>query len=166
MDATAVSAARAVGASNRREHVILPLLFGAFQAGMAAIGWLCGRAVGRYIEAWDHWVAFALLVGIGAKMVYEALREDPEPSAPGSAVLYLGLAVATSIDAAAAGLTITMLEVPPWVTLVLVGTITAGCSALGYAAGRAVGEKLGPKLAALGGLVLVAIGIDILIRHS
>lgn len=166
MDATAVCAARAVGAGHRREQWILPLLFGAFQAGMACIGWLGGRAAGRYIEAWDHWIAFALLLGIGAKMFWEALRDDPEPPAPGSALLYVGLAVATSIDAAAAGLTIGMLEVAPWLTLVLIGTITAGCSALGYAAGRAVGAKLGPKLAAVGGLVLVAIGIDILIRHT
>ena len=166
MDATAVCAARALGARNRRELVILPLLFGAFQSGMASLGWLGGRAVGRYIEAWDHWVAFGLLVLIGGKMIVEAFRDDGEPAEPGSPLLYLGLAVATSIDAAAAGLTLHLLEVPPWLALVLIGTITAACSALGYAAARAVGEKLGPKLAGVGGLVLIAIGIDILIRGA
>lgn len=164
MDATAVCAARAIGAQNRRELVILPLLFGAFQSGMASLGWLGGRAVREYIAAWDHWLAFGLLVLIGAKMVYEAIRGDDAEPAPGNALLYLGLAVATSIDAAAAGLTLTLLPTAPWLSLTLIGGITAACSAAGYAAGRALGHKLGSKLGAIGGLVLIGIGIDILIR--
>ncbi|HEY5924343.1 MAG TPA: manganese efflux pump MntP family protein [Kofleriaceae bacterium] len=164
MDATAVCAARALSARDQRELVILPLLFGVFQAGMASIGWLGGRAAADYIAAWDHWVAFGLLVIIGAKMVIDALRGGDEEVAPGTPLLYLGLALATSIDAAAAGLTLHTLAVVPWVALTLIGTITAACSALGYAAGRALGHKVGPKLGALGGVVLIAIGIDVLIR--
>jgi putative Mn2+ efflux pump MntP len=164
MDATAVCAARALGGSGRRELVVLPLLFGAFQAGMAALGWLGGRAATVYIGAYDHWVAFGLLVLIGAHMIYEALREEPEPPRPASLLLYLGLSVATSIDAAAAGLTLPMLDVAPAVALVLIGAITAACCVAGYAAGRALGEKVGPRLGAVGGLVLIGIGIDILIR--
>src|SRR5262245_15284687 len=121
MDATAVCAARALGENNRRELVILPLLFGVCQAGMAALGWLGGSVVREYIAAYDHWIAFVLLVLIGGKMVFEALRSDGEPTPPGSALLYLGLAVATSIDAAAAGLTLTLLSVAPWIALVLIG---------------------------------------------
>jgi manganese efflux pump family protein len=164
MDSTAVCAARALGGGGRREVVILPLLFGGFQAGMAALGWLGGRAATAYIGAYDHWVAFGLLVLIGAHMIYEALREEPAPAAPGSLLLYLGLAIATSIDAAAAGLTLPMLDVAPALALALIGTITAACCVAGYAAGRALGEKVGPRLGAIGGLVLVGIGIDILIR--
>lgn len=164
MDATAVCAARAFGARNARELAILPLLFGAFQAGMAALGWLGGRAAAEYIAAWDHWVAAALLVGIGIKMVVDALRVDAKPPSPGSAFLYLGLALATSMDAAAAGLTLHLLSVEPWLALTLIGTITAACSAAGYAAGRALGHKVGPRLGAIGGFVLIAIGIDVLIR--
>jgi putative Mn2+ efflux pump MntP len=164
MDATAVCAARAVGAQSRRELLILPLLFGAFQAGMAALGWLGGRAAADYIAAWDHWVAFGLLALIGGKMVWEAVRGNDELPEPGTPLLYLGLAIATSIDAAAAGLTLNLLPVAPWLVLLLIGTITAACSALGYWAGRALGHKLGAKLEIIGGLVLIAIGIDILIR--
>ncbi len=164
MDATAVCAARALGARNARELVVLPLLFGAFQAGMAALGWLGGRAAADYIAAWDHWVAGFLLIAIGIKMIVDALRADAAPPPPGSAVLYIGLALATSIDAAAAGLTLHLLAVAPWLALVLIGTITAACSALGYAAGRALGHKLGTRLGAVGGLVLIAIAIDVLIR--
>jgi putative Mn2+ efflux pump MntP len=165
MDATAVCAVRAFTAKHSRELVILPLLFGAFQAGMASIGWLGGRAAAEYIAAWDHWVAFALLVLIGGKMIYEAIRgDDDEEVTAGTPFLYLGLALATSIDAAAAGLTLTLLPVPPWLSLLLIGSITAGCSALGYVAGRALGHRLGAKLEVLGGLVLIGIGIDVLIR--
>jgi manganese efflux pump family protein len=181
MDATAVCAARAFGArardraaaqsqaiddTGRRELVILPLLFGACQAGMASLGWLGGRAIGEYIAAWDHWVAFGLLVAIGGKMIHEAWRGEAKADRPGSALLYAGLALATSIDAAAAGLTLHLLPTDPALTLTLIGVITAACSAAGYAAGRALGHKLGAKLEVLGGLVLVAIGLDILIRAA
>ena len=146
-------AERSRGLSGFLKLLILPLLFGAFQAGMAALGWLGGRVAVTYIGAWDHWVAFGLLVLIGGKMVIEALRDHDEPMAPGTPLLYLGLAVATSIDAAAAGLTLQLLEAPPWLSLLLIGTITALLSALGYAAGRALGHQVGPKLGAVGGLV-------------
>src|SRR5215207_9296301 len=136
MDATAVCAARAIGARSHRELVILPLLFGTFQAGMASIGWLGGRAAADYIAMWDHWVAGGLLLIIGGKMVYEAIRGNDEDPEPGTPLLYLGLALATSIDAAAAGLTLNLLPVAPWLVLVLIGTITVACSAFGYWAGR------------------------------
>lgn len=164
MDATAVCAARALGGRDRRELVILPLLFGVFQAGMAALGWLGGRAATEYIGAYDHWVAFVLLMLIGGHMLVEAFRGEDEALAPGTPLLYIGLAFATSIDAAAAGLTLPMLEVAPWLALVLIGAITAACCAAGYAAGRALGHKVAPKLGAVGGLVLIGIGIYILIR--
>ncbi len=163
MDATAVCAARAFGAKDRRELVILPLLFGAFQAGMACLGWLGGRAAAEYIAAWDHWVAFGLLTLIGGKMLIEALRGTGEAPGPGTPLLYIALALATSIDAAAAGLTLVLLPVAPWLSLVLIGGVTAVCSVLGYIAGRALGHKLGAKLEVIGGLVLLAIGIRILI---
>ncbi len=166
MDATAVCAARALGANHRRELAILPLLFGVFQAGMATVGWLGGRAVGPYIAAWDHWVAFGLLLLIGGKMIVDAIRGDDDEPVAGTALLYLGLALATSIDAAAAGLTLHLLEVPPWLALLLIGTVTTGCSALGYAAGRAIGHKIGAKLDIVGGVVLIAIGLDMLIRAA
>lgn len=165
MDATAVCAARAFGTGARRELAILPLLFGLFQAGMAALGWLGGNWARRYIGAWDHWVAGGLLIAIGVHMGVEAYRSDSmtEPR-PGSLVLYLGLAVATSLDAAAAGLTLPLLTVGPAVALALIGGVTWACCAIGYVAGRALGTKLGPRLGYVGGLVLVGIGIDILIR--
>ncbi len=166
MDATAVSTARAFGAKAHRELAILPLLFGAFQAGMAALGWLAGKVAGPYIAAWDHWVAFALLLLIGGKMIVEAWKadEDAEPK-PGGFLLYLGLAIATSIDAAAAGITLPLVPVAPTISLALIGTITAALSAIGYLAGRALGHKIGPRLDVVGGLVLIAIALKMAIQQ-
>ncbi|HET7505594.1 MAG TPA: manganese efflux pump MntP family protein [Kofleriaceae bacterium] len=166
MDATAVSAARGLAGHRPRELVLLPLLFGGFQSGMSALGWLAGRWAGPYIAAWDHWVAFGLLVAIGGKMLIDAWR-DRDGEAPATAptvMLYLGLALATSIDAAAAGLTLPLVPVAPWLALLLIGAVTAGCSAIGYLAGRSLGERLGSRLEMLGGLVLIGIGVHLLIE--
>ena len=168
MDATAVSAARGLAGRQPRELVVLPLLFGGFQSGMSALGWLAGRWAGQYIASWDHWVAFGLLVAIGGKMLIDAWRnrnkDAPATVSPASVALYLGLAIATSIDAAAAGLTLPLVPVAPWLSLTLIGAITAACSVVGYLAGRALGGRLGPRLGVLGGVVLIAIGTDMLIR--
>jgi putative Mn2+ efflux pump MntP len=169
MDATAVSAARGLAGHGRHEMALLPLLFGGFQSGMAALGWLAGRWAGDYIARWQHWVAFALLVLIGGKMLLDAWRDDPDPDAgerrPATrTAVYVGLALATSIDAAAAGITLPLVPTDPWLAVVLIGAITAACSALGFVGGRALGRKIGGKLALLGGVALIAIGIQILIR--
>ncbi|HEX3478818.1 MAG TPA: manganese efflux pump MntP family protein [Kofleriaceae bacterium] len=169
MDATAVSAARALAGRRPHELVLLPALFGGFQAGMSAVGWLAGRWAGPYIARWNHWVAFVLLVAIGGKMLVDAWRDGRRGAAarapaPATLAVYLGLALATSIDAAAAGLTLPLVPVAPWVALALIGAITAACSATGYLAGRFVGERLGPRLSALGGLALIGIGVDLLVQ--
>ncbi len=149
-----------------RRVKVLPLVFGGFQSGMSALGWLAGAFAGRYIARYDRYVAFGLLLLIGGKMLWEAVRGGPEEDAEEatSVATYVALAVATSIDAAAAGITLPLVPVAPWVSLLLIGAVTAGCSAIGYVAGRAVGHKLGSSLEVLGGLVLIAIGINMLIQ--
>ncbi len=170
MDATAVSAARGVVANRAREAVILPVTFGGFQAAMSAIGWFAGAKLGPYIATWNRYVAFGLLLIIGGKMLVDALRGSDAAqdvaaaeSARVPVSLYLGLGLATSIDAAAAGITLPLVPVSPWISVILIGAITAACSAIGFVAGRYLGGKLGARLAALGGLVLIAIGTKILI---
>ncbi len=165
MDATAVAAARGVK-SRRGEALVLPLLFGGFQAGMAAIGWLVGVWGGPYLEAWDHWIAFGLLVGIGLKMLYDAWRGDDEAEDPRTGLgVYLLLALATSIDAAAAGITLPLLSVAPWVALALIGAITFACSAIGHRLGRTAGHHLGARLEVFGALVLIGLGVRVLVQH-
>lgn len=175
MDASAVAAARGAAARSlaHRDLWVLPPLFGGFQAAMAALGWQGASWSARYIDSWDHWLAFALLVGIGAKMLRDGLRreggEDREATtaageAPPRAGLLtdLSLALATSLDAAAAGVSLPSIPVPPLVTVALVGGVTAALSATGFAIGCRVGDRLGRAATALGGAVLIGIGVRLL----
>jgi putative Mn2+ efflux pump MntP len=165
MDATAMAAIRGLAAP-RREVVVLPLLFGGFQAGMAGLGWALGAWGGQYILEWDHWIGFVLLVGIGLKMLVDAWRgTDPDEPLRTEAIVLVGLAFATSIDAAAAGITLPLVPVAPWLALVLIGGVTAACSAVGFVVGRTAGRWLGGKLTALGGVILIAIGVRLLLQH-
>jgi putative Mn2+ efflux pump MntP len=170
MDATAVSAARGLAMRRvRLRHVLLvALLFGGFQAFMPLLGWLIGSQVGPLVESFDHWIAFVLLGAIGAKMLYEAGREPEEP--PGDTDLFrldlmLMLALATSIDALAVGVTLPMLGAPLVLTLATIGITTALTSAVGLLAGRHFGAALGKRLDIAGGLMLIGMGTKILIEH-
>lgn len=165
MDAAAVSAVRGLQRAHPREWVLLPILFGVFQAKLAALGWLVGRWGGPFVEAWDHWIGFGLLVVIGGKMIVEARRHPERELARGSVLVYLGLAIATSIDAAAAGLTLPMLPVAPEITLAWIGGITFACSLAAYSLGRVAGARLGPRLEVIGGVVLIVIGLRLLLEH-
>jgi putative Mn2+ efflux pump MntP len=165
MDATAVAASRGV-LGRRNELVILPLMFGLFQAGMALLGWLGARAIGAWFGTWDHWIAFGLLVAIGGKMLHDAWRGIEERAeARAGLVLYLALAVATSIDAAAAGVALPSLGVQGWLAITLIGVVTVATSAVGYVLGRSAGKKLGKRLEVLGGVILVALGVRVLVEH-
>ena len=169
MDATAVAVARGLGAPHvsRRDAALLPALFGGFQAGMAALGWLAGRWFGPAIEDWDHWIAFALLSAIGVKMIVGALRGDDarDDTVRGDLLTLLGLAIATSIDAAAAGITLPLIDAPPAIALAMIGAVTAILSAAGLYAGKRLGARFGARLEILGGLALIAIGAKLLFDH-
>lgn len=163
MDATAVAAARGM-LRRPGEAAALPLLFGVFQAGMAALGWALGAWGGKYVAAFDHWIAFGLLLLIGGKMILEAVRgkEDEADVRPAGAKLWILLALATSIDAAAAGLTLPLLPVASWIALALIGVVTWVCSMLGYVVGSKIG---GSKLEVAGGLILIGLAVKILVEH-
>ncbi len=164
MDATAIAVARGLS-RQRGEIVLLPMLFGLFQAGMAALGWILGEVGGGYIAAFDHWVAMGLLFLVGGKLIYDGLRDDDDEEYRTGIGTLVMLAFATSIDAAAAGMTLPMLSVPPLLAIVLIGTITLGCSVIGYRLGRAVGKGFEGKLEVLGGLVLIGLGVRVLVQH-
>lgn len=170
MDAMAVAAARGLAAPQApwSDALRLALLFGAFQAGMPLLGWVAGARIGPWIAAWDHWIAFALLGGIGGKMLWEAFRGDEEASPEGGSFrlrALLVLAVATSIDALAVGVTLPLLRAPLLLTIATIGVTTALLSLAGVYAGRRFGARLGRRLDAFGGLVLIGIGARILVEH-
>lgn len=174
MDATAVAATRGMSARTLQvRHVLgVSLLFGGFQALMPLIGWTVGVQLGPLIQAWDHWVAFALLGAIGGKMLWEA-RSTPDAEArPASdedgsfrIQVLVVLAIATSIDALAVGVTLPMLNAPFVSSLVTIGVTTTVLSALGVLVGRRFGAALGRRLDAFGGIVLIGLGLKILIEH-
>jgi putative Mn2+ efflux pump MntP len=169
MDATAVAAARSVSGVPRRALLGLAVAFGVAQSAMSAIGWQLGASASKWISRWDHWIAFGLLLLIGAKMLIDAVRGGEEdqakepPTLSGRTVFML--AIATSIDALAAGVTLTALASPPLVALALIGIVTFVLSALGGLVGARLGEHLGSKLEVLGGIALIGIGVKTLIDH-
>ncbi|MBK8937613.1 MAG: manganese efflux pump [Polyangiaceae bacterium] len=173
MDAMAVSAARglAVPALRPAHYASVALYFGGFQALMPLLGYLLGATFGDLVKAWDHWIAFALLAGIGGKMLLEALRggegddEAPKEAEPFAFRVMLPLAVATSIDAFAAGLTLPLIAAPPEVSVLAIGVITGVLSAVGLGMGRRFGNMLGRKLDVLGGVVLILLGVKVLVEH-
>jgi manganese efflux pump family protein len=164
MDATAVAAARGMADQpNGAAALRLALVFGAFQGGFAALGWAGGTAALRVIEAWGAWLAFAVLAAIGLKMIAEAARRGDAPAAPRTTRLIVLLAVATSIDALAAGISIPLLAAPPPLTIALIAGVTVVLSLAGGYLGRTVGARLGRGLELAGGLALIAIGVKILV---
>lgn len=174
MDATAVAAARGLATPvlRWRHALIVAVCFGGFQAGMPVVGWLLGRQLGPVVERWDHWIAFALLVGLGLKMLHEAREAGEVPDADETShdrlfalQPMLALGVATSIDAFAVGITLPMLGAPFALSIVTIGVTTAVCSALGVYAGRRFGALVGKRLDTFGGLALILLGVWILADH-
>jgi manganese efflux pump family protein len=171
MDAMAVAAVRGLAVREIRfRHVALVAgFFGGFQALMPLFGWLLGSHVGKSIQTWDHWVIFVLLAGIGSKMLWEAFHTGEqetldEADAFRLRVLLL-LAIATSIDALAAGIALPLMGAPLGLSLAAIGLTTATLSALGLFAGHRFGAALGSRLDALGGIVLIGLGIRTLVEH-
>ena len=166
-DATAVSIAASVRGVTARRGFMMALLFGVAQSLMAAIGWTGGRLVGTLWTAWDHWVALTLLCIVGVKMIKEGLEdeEEREPASAGIATLLL-LALATSIDSLAVGVSLPALGQPALLALAMIGIVTFLFSAAGAALGRFLGERFGRAIEVAGGLGLIAIGIHIVIEHT
>lgn len=172
MDATAVAASRGLAARAVRptDALLVGGLFGGAQALMPVMGWRLGAWLGPLIAAWDHWIAFALLAFIGGKMLYEARQaDDAVPDEvrghPFALRALLVLAVATSIDACAAGVGLPLLGLPPLATIAAIGAVTGVLSYLGVYAGRRFGALLGQRLEVFGGLILIGLGGKILIEH-
>jgi len=184
MDATAVAAARGLAAKHieLRHTLTIAVAFGGAQALMPLLGAWLGGAIGPSVEAWDHWIAFVLLGGLGLKMLHEARNAQREAQSvqsneganadatdratdPFGARIVAALAFATSIDAFAAGISLPMLGAPLFVSIVTIGITTAILSAVGLHAGRRFGAMLGPRLDAFGGVVLIAMGTKILVQH-
>ncbi|MCM2265322.1 MAG: manganese efflux pump MntP family protein [Desulfuromonadales bacterium] len=142
--------------------------FGLFQALMPVIGWLAGLTVQQRIAAWDHWIAFGLLAFVGGHMLWEARAEAHEEKSandPTRGLSLVLLSVATSIDALAVGFSLSMLGVSIWTPALVIGLVAGVLTVVGMLLGRKVGDRWGPRVEIVGGLVLIGIGVKILVEH-
>ena len=169
MDAFVVSIIS--GSAYRQLHVRhalrMAMFFGAFQAFMPLVGSLAGLTLREYIAHCDHWIAFGLLAAVGGKMIYESFKiksveENPDPS---NIFVLLVLSVATSIDALAVGITLSLLAGSIVVAVIIIGLITFVLSYLGVYIGKRFGHFFESKMEALGGVILIGIGTKVLIEH-
>ena len=152
----------------RRRVFRLAFHFGLFQALMPALGWAAGRVVYRWVEPFDHWVAFALLAFVGGRMVWGALHAEPAERAPGDHTRgwsLVMLSVATSIDALAVGLSMAMVGTGILIPALVIGLVAAALTAAGMLLGRWIGGAWGTRVEVLGGVILIAIGIRIVAVH-
>ncbi|MBR6826331.1 MAG: manganese efflux pump [Oscillospiraceae bacterium] len=168
--AVAVSKGLSVGKIHPKHWLITGAYFGGFQGLMPLIGFVLASTFAKYIQSFDHWIAFLLMSLIGGNMLKEAFskeEEDEEDSANASFTfkVMLPLAVATSIDALAAGISFAVTGADIWFAVSCIGVITFLFSAVGVKIGNVFGTKYKSKAEAVGGLILILMGLKILIEH-
>ena len=171
MDAFAVALCKGLCMKklNLRQGGVIALFFGGFQLLMPLLGWVLGKQFERFITPVDHWIAFGLLLYIGGKMIWEAVRVKEEEACPVDGKLdyreLLMMAVATSIDALAVGITFAFLQTPILTAVVTIGAITFALSLLGVVLGHRFGTRFKSGAEIGGGAVLILIGLKILLSH-
>lgn len=168
MDAFAVSVCKGLATPKYKlkYSMICGAWFGGFQALMPAVGYLLGVNFKKYITAIDHWIAFVLLALIGFNMIREALKNDDESADPSFTAKSMSLlAVATSIDALAIGITFAFLDVNIVAAVLFIGVCTFVISAAGVKIGSAFGTRFKSKAEIAGGVILIILGLRILVEH-
>ena len=172
MDAFAVAICKGLGMSrlNMRQAAVIALFFGGFQALMPFIGWAAGSQLADFITPIDHWVAFVLLAFVGGKMLWDAFHEEDEDEASAADAKLdlkelLMLAIATSIDALAVGITFAFLQVDIAPSVAIIGCTTFVISFAGVAVGHFFGARFERPSTIAGGVVLILIGLKILLEH-
>jgi putative Mn2+ efflux pump MntP len=142
--------------------------FGGFQAVMAALGWLAGRTIVNLISAYDHWLAFILLALIGGRMIWESFRHRDKRKQIdiSKGILLVTLAIATSIDAMAVGLSFAFLKVNIVTACLIIGVVAFGVTLAGFTLGTRIKSFLGKYAELVGGIILIAIGARVLLSHA
>lgn len=138
--------------------------FGLFQGLMPIIGWLAGLSIQAFVNAWSHWIALVLLVGVGGRMIHEALasdEEDKRATDPSRGLTMVALAIATSIDALAVGLSLAMIKVEIWIPSLVIGLVACLFTVIGLFLGTKAGAIWGKRIEVIGGCVLILIGLKI-----
>ena len=168
MDAFAVSVCKGLSMQKMsiKKALIIALYFGGFQALMPVIGYFIGSTFSGFVEKVDHWIAFGLLAIIGINMIVEAFKkEDDKLNDKVDVKTMLALAVATSIDALAVGITFAMLDNNIFIDATIIGLVTFIISFAGVKIGNVFGDKWGNKAEFVGGCILIIIGLKIILEH-
>jgi len=169
MDACAVALVRgAVAGARLGGALVTALAFGLAQGTMPLLGWALGRAFTGAIEQVDHWIAFVLLTGLGIRMILAArsgLEKAPLPGRGSHLLALLAAAIATSIDAAVAGITLDSFAAPAPLACLLIGTVTALLSFVAYLLGSRTPRRASSAAEAIGGTILIGLGCKILVEH-
>lgn len=174
VDAFAAALARGAGSLHYtwRQTVKTALIFGIVETITPLIGWLAGSMAQKFIAAYDHWLAFGLLLALGLKMIWGALHDDDDEAAAADGnrtdttlLLTVITAIATSIDSMVVGVGLAFLDANIWLTALAIGTSTTIMAAIGLRLGRLLGEKIGSRAEMAGGVVLIGIGTFILLEH-
>ena len=169
MDTFAVSIVS--GAAYRQlkiKHALrMAIFFGGFQAVMPLIGSLAGLVARELIAGYDHWVAFGLLSAVGCRMIYESFKIKTAKGNfdPSNILVLLALSVATSIDALAIGVTLSLLKISIITAVVIIGAVTFILSCAGVFIGKKFGHFFENKIEAVGGIILIALGVKIVVEH-
>jgi putative Mn2+ efflux pump MntP len=171
LSADCFAVALSVGASGKtfslKNMLKVALAFGVFQMAMPLLGWLAGQTVVGFISQYDHWLAFALLAFIGGKMILEFIRNEKETEAVDVSkwATLVTLAVATSIDALAVGLSFALLKINIVIAAGIIGLVAFSVSAFSFWLGRKVSALVGRWALLAGGIILIGIGLRILLTH-
>ena len=165
--AISISAGSTGVATEPRAMLRLSFHFGLFQFLMPILGWLAGLSIERYIQSFDHWIAFGLLLWVAVHMIRSAQagNERAVQQDPSRGMMLVILSVATSLDALAIGLSLALLQVSIWYPAVVIGIVTGVVSFIGILLGRQFSKKVGRRATVAGGVLLVLIAIRILLAH-
>jgi manganese efflux pump family protein len=150
-----------------RQAARVAIVLAIFQAGLLVTGFFLGSFVSDFIKAADHWIALGLLSFLGIRMMIEGIRrkENDEPRDYSKTKELLTVAVGTSIDAFAVGISFALLEIKIWLSGVIIGIVTFLASMIAIRIGKSAGTKLGQRVEIIGGLILIAIGVKIFLEH-
>lgn len=169
--AAAIGKGVAMGRPRLRDALRTGLIFGVIEAITPLLGWLLGKAAAPYVQAWDHWIAFVLLLGLGGHMIVNGVRGEEHDEAEAQADnarsfwLLALTGLATSIDAAAIGVGLAFLDVHIGIVAAVIGLCTFAMVTLGVLLGSKLGEIAGKRAEILGGIVLILVGAGILYEH-
>jgi manganese efflux pump family protein len=150
-----------------RQAVRIAIVFAVIQAGLTVAGYFLGAVISESLKAADHWIALGLLGFLGLKMLIEGLKrgEDKEVKDYSKPMILLTIAVGTSIDAFAVGISFAFLDFKIWMSGIIIGVVTFLASMTAIRIGKSAGKNLGGKVEIIGGLILIAIGIKIVVEH-